>query len=73
VADNALQLGSSMTMKRYVRTVRGVRHGYMTTPHRCPRSGHWDTRVKLWWRDGTVDTLVTSQRCRRRRGVRAMS
>lgn len=69
--DNALQLGSAVTV-RYTRTVAGVRRGYMTTPPSCPRVGYWTTRVRFWWADGSVDTVATRQSCSpaRRRSAR---
>lgn len=36
---------------------------YATTPPRCPRAGHWRTRVELTWSDGSFDDIVTTQPC----------
>ena len=57
--DNALQLGSDVTMDAYVRDGRA----YMTTPPTCPDSGSWETTVRFWWADGSEDTVVTRQPC----------
>ena len=59
--DNALQVRSSISMKPYVRGARS----YLTTPPACPKSGHWEQPVRLWWADGTDDTAVTQQPCDR--------
>jgi hypothetical protein len=64
--DNALQLGSDITVPPLTRSFNGVRRSYLTTPPSCPRSGHWRTPIRFWWADGSVDTVVTRQRCRRR-------
>lgn len=63
--DTALQLGSSITVRPYIRAVRGRVRSYAMTPRRCPRSRRWQRRVRFWWADGSVDTVVTRQRCRR--------
>lgn len=34
-------------------------------PGRCPRSGRWATRVTARYDDGTKESVVTRQRCRR--------
>jgi hypothetical protein len=54
-ADDALQLGSDMSV--------APRGGYMTTPPTCPASGRWETPIRFWWSDGSVDTVVTEQSC----------
>jgi hypothetical protein len=59
--DNALQVSSDVTVKPYTRGGRS----YMTTPPSCPRSGSWRLPIRLWWADGTVDTVVTKQACTR--------
>jgi hypothetical protein len=63
--DNALQLGSDITVPPLTRSSNGVRRSYLTTPRYCPRSGYWRTPIRFWWADGSVDTVVTRQRCRR--------
>jgi hypothetical protein len=57
--DNALQLGSDVTVPPYTRDGRS----YMTTPPECPAAGHWETPITFWWADGAVDTVVTRQTC----------
>lgn len=54
--DNALQVASHMRVKR---------SPYMRTPPSCPRSGHWTTPIRWWWKDGTTDMVRTKQPCRR--------
>lgn len=56
--DDALQMGSDIVVPAL--------GGYLTTPPRCPRSGHWDMPFRFWWADGSVDTVVTHQPCVRR-------
>jgi len=68
--DNALQLGSDITVPVYTRSSNGVVRGYFTTPPDCPASGHWDSLVRFWWADGSVDTVVIEQPCKRSRAVR---
>jgi hypothetical protein len=63
--DSALQLGAAVTLKPYTRTSGGVTRSYLTTPPKCPRSGRWRGPVRFWWADGTGETIVTEQRCRR--------
>jgi hypothetical protein len=63
VVDNALQLESTMQVPAYVRTTGGAARSYLTTPPTCPPSGHWDTVVRLWWADGSVDNVTTEQPC----------
>lgn len=43
------------------------RRNYGTTPARCPKSHRWQTRVTLYYADGSVDHVVTEQPCTRRR------
>lgn len=57
--DNALQLGSDVTMPAYVRDGRS----YLTTPPTCPESGYWEAPIRFWWADGSKDTAVTRQPC----------
>jgi hypothetical protein len=62
-ADNVLQLGSSIDVAPYTRTSGGRTRSYMTTPPTCPASGYWETPIRFWWKDGSVDTVVTRQPC----------
>jgi hypothetical protein len=64
--DNALQIRSSIAVPRYTRSVRGKVRSWLTTPPRCPAAGHWRSPIRLWWADGSVDTVVTKQACRPR-------
>jgi hypothetical protein len=59
VVDNVLQLESTMDAPAYVRGTRS----YLTTPPTCPPSGHWESVIRLWWADGSVDTVTTEQPC----------
>ena len=64
---DVLQLQSSITVPPYTKSSHGVVRSYSTTPPTCPRSRHWTTPVRLWWADGSVDTVVTRQPCKRPR------
>jgi hypothetical protein len=57
--DNSLQVKSAISVPPYTRGGRS----YLTTPPDCPASGRWETPVRFWWADGTVDTAVTEQPC----------
>jgi hypothetical protein len=57
--DNALQIASHMKVPRH----RSGPRAYMWTPPRCPRSGHWTTGIRFWWKDGTTDLVRTRQAC----------
>jgi hypothetical protein len=61
--DNALQLGSDVTVPPFTRSSNGVTRSYLTTPPDCPGSGHWVTPIRFWWADGSVDTVRTQQPC----------
>jgi hypothetical protein len=61
--DNVLQLESTMSVPAYTRTIGGVVRSYLTTPPTCPASGQWDSVIRLWWDDGSVDTVTTEQPC----------
>jgi hypothetical protein len=63
LVDDALQIESIMAVPAYTRTIGGTVRTYLTTPPACPSSGHWDTVVRLWWADGSVDTVTTEQPC----------
>jgi hypothetical protein len=59
--DTALQLGSSVSSQPYVRNGRN----YATTPSKCPKTGYWQTRMEFFWKDGSEDTVLTRQPCKR--------
>jgi hypothetical protein len=61
--DDALQLESSVSVAPYTRSSGGVVRSYLTTPPTCPAVGHWETPIRLWWADGSVDTVTTEQPC----------
>jgi hypothetical protein len=63
--DDALQVDSSISVAPYTKTSQGVVRSYLTTPPSCPAAGHWETPIRLWWADGSVDTVVTEQPCTR--------
>jgi hypothetical protein len=65
--DNALHLGSSITVPPYTRRIGGRLRSYYTTPPRCPTSSSWKVPIRFWWSDGAVDTVVVKQPCRRPR------
>jgi hypothetical protein len=68
--DNVRQLGSSVTFPPYRRSVDGTVRSYLTTPSRCPKSRHWRSVIDFWWADGSTDTVVSRQPCKRHRGRR---
>jgi hypothetical protein len=57
--DNALQVRSEIVTPPYTRNGRS----YLTTPPECPASGSWETPIRFWWADGTVETIPTRQDC----------
>lgn len=63
--DNVLQLGSEVTIPPYTKTEGGVVRSYLTTASKCPKSGHWESQIRLWWKDGSVDTAELRQPCTR--------
>jgi hypothetical protein len=65
--DDVLQLKSSITVPPYTRSSNGHVRSYLTTPSRCPAAGHWKTTIRLWWADGSVDTVGIQQPCTRHR------
>jgi hypothetical protein len=65
VDDYIIQLKTSSRLPRYTRTTAGRVRSYATTPPACPRRGYWRTRVRYWWGDGSIDSVVTKQPCRR--------
>jgi hypothetical protein len=64
--DTTLQLSTSVTVPPYTRKVGGRVRSYFTTPATCPAVRYWRTPIRFWWADGSVDTVVTRQPCRRR-------
>lgn len=60
--DNTVQLGSTIDIPPLVRSGRS----YLVTPPTCPRSRVWQTPIRFWWADGTVDTVVVEHPCKRR-------
>ena len=63
VIDNVLQLASRVSVPAYTRSSGGVTKSYLTTPPTCPATGHWESVIRLWWADGSVDTVTTEQPC----------
>jgi hypothetical protein len=63
--DSVLQLQSTISVPPYTRSSHGVVRSYLTTPPTCPAAGRWQTPIRLWWADGSVDTVVTEQPCTR--------
>jgi hypothetical protein len=61
--DDVLQLESSISVAPYTRSSGGVVRSYLTTPPACPAAGHWETPVRLWFADGSVDAVTTQQPC----------
>jgi hypothetical protein len=61
--DDVLQIESQMSVPSYTRTISGVVRSYLTTPATCPATGHWDSLIRLWWADGSVDNVTTEQPC----------
>jgi hypothetical protein len=48
----------------------GVRHRFMTTPPRCPRSRQWKIRVTYTYADGVSQTARDTTPCRRKQTSR---
>jgi hypothetical protein len=64
--DNIIQLATTTLLPPYTTTAPdGDIRSYTTTPPRCPKRGHWRTKVGFWWADGSVDRVVTTQACKR--------
>ena len=68
--DNSLQLRSDVTLPPYTKSSGGTVRSYMTTPAKCPKSGHWTTTIRFWWADGSDDTVVTRNPCKRPKAKR---
>ena len=63
--DDYVKLSYTNTfLPAYTRKSGGRVRSYATTPPKCPASGYWRTRVKFWWGNGAIDSVVTKQRCR---------
>jgi hypothetical protein len=65
--DYVVQLTSKNFLMPYTKRVNGKLKSYATTPPKCPKSGNWRTRVKYWWSNGAVDSVVSKQPCRQPR------
>jgi hypothetical protein len=61
--DTVLQIQTHMETPAY-RDAAG--RSYLTTPPKCPKAGHWRTTIRFWWKDGTEDTVVSTQPCSRK-------
>ena len=61
--DDVLQLESSISVAPYTKTSHGVVRSYLTTPPTCPAAGHWETPIRLWFADGSIDNVTTEQPC----------
>jgi hypothetical protein len=61
--DDALQVGSEISVPAYTTASEGSTRSYLTTPPECPASGHWEAPIRFWWADGTTETVVTEQPC----------
>jgi hypothetical protein len=61
--DDVLQLESSISVAPYTKTSHGVVRSYLTTPPTCPATGHWETPIRLWFADGSVDNVTIEQPC----------
>src|SRR4051812_18647295 len=59
--DYIIQLGSTTSIPLYT----NAKGSYATTPPTCPARRYWQTTVRFWWADGTTDTVVTRQPCKR--------
>jgi hypothetical protein len=64
VDDYIVQLGTTTNLKPYTRRTGRRLRSYVTTPPRCPARGFWQTMVRFWWSDGSVDRVRTKQPCR---------
>jgi hypothetical protein len=71
--DSVLQLRSHVEAAPYTRSIDGVVRSWLTTPPKCPASGRWQGRIRLWWADGSEDTVVTRYPCTRQSSIRLSS
>jgi hypothetical protein len=58
-----IQLKTISRLAPYTRKSGGRLRSYGTTPPRCPARGYWQTTVRYWWADGSVDSVATRQPC----------
>jgi hypothetical protein len=63
--DNSVQVASRIALGPYTRPSGGTVRSYMTTPAKCPKSRRWTSQIRIWWADGSVDTIVIKQPCKR--------
>jgi hypothetical protein len=61
--DYIVQLATSSFLPAYTRTINGATRSYATTPPECPASGYWSSTIRVWWSDGSDDSVVTQQPC----------
>jgi hypothetical protein len=66
VDDYLIQLSTSTFLPPYTRTSGDRVRSYATTPPKCPAQRYWETRVEFSWADGSTDSVVTTQPCKRR-------
>jgi hypothetical protein len=64
IDDYIVQLQSTTVMPPYTKASGGRTRSYATTPRRCPARGYWQTTVRFWWSDGSVDKVATKQPCK---------
>jgi hypothetical protein len=57
-----------LTVAEVSRKIEGERRNYVTTPPRCPKRGHWNTRVHFTYADGVTQTVKSASECKRKRG-----
>ncbi len=67
-ADNFILVRKDMSsLPRYTRTIGGRLRSYATTPPKCPTRGYWQTRMEIYWSDGSVDSVESPQPCQHAR------
>src|SRR5919106_1660299 len=52
-----------VTVAEVSRRIDGERRNYITTPPRCPKRGHWNTRVHFTYADGVTQTVKSASAC----------
>jgi hypothetical protein len=57
-----------LTVAEVSRKIDGERRNYITTPPRCPKRGHWNTRVHFTYGDGVTQTVKSASDCKRKGG-----
>jgi hypothetical protein len=57
-----------LTVAELSRRIDGERRNYVTTPRRCPKRGHWNTRVQFTYADGVTQTVKSASACKRKGG-----